>query len=73
MLHREHQAVAGYEARQATEATKQREGWQNTVKTDPEIGGDKLSVTQRNSMRVIDTFMPNTNKRTAPWSIILCG
>lgn len=59
LLHREHQAVAGYEARQATEATKQRTDWQNTVKTDPEIGGEKLSITQRNSQRVLDTFMPN--------------
>lgn len=32
--------------------------WQVQIKADPELGGNNLSVTERNAQRVIDTFMP---------------
>jgi len=47
------------EARMQESAKQQQQKWQADVKADPEIGGDKFSVTQRNSQRVLDTFMPN--------------
>jgi len=52
-------AAVAVEARQKEQAVMQVKAWQDQVKSDPEIGGEKLAVTQRNAQRVFDTFLPN--------------
>lgn len=58
LLTEQNAAVAGYEARQTEAAKTQRAEWAKAITEDKELGGDKLSITQRNSMRVIEKFMP---------------
>lgn len=58
LLTEQNATVAAYEARQTEAAKTQRAAWAKAVTEDKEIGGDKLSVTQRNSMRVVEKFMP---------------
>lgn len=53
-------AVTAFETRQAESAKTQRADWVKTVQTDPELGGDKLVTTQKNSQKVIDRFMSDT-------------
>lgn len=52
--------AAAYETRMQESAKTQRAQWVTTAKSDPEIGGDKWVATEKNAMRAIDTFMPNT-------------
>mgnify|MGYP001591727223 FL=1 len=55
----EHEALAaGFHGRLAETAKAERTAWVKTISEDPEIGGEKLVVTQKNAMRVIATFMP---------------
>lgn len=53
----QNEAVKAHVARQVESSTKQREEWVKTVQNDPDLGGAKLTVTQRNSQRAIDTFL----------------
>jgi hypothetical protein len=57
MIEQRGKVISGYESR-AIEAFKaERVKWQEAVKADPELGGDKLAQTQKLSMLPVEKFM----------------
>jgi hypothetical protein len=58
LLKEQDATVRGHVARQQEQSKTQRAEWVKTIQNDPELGGDKLAVTQKNSLRAIEKFMP---------------
>jgi hypothetical protein len=63
IMEREAATVARVMERQTQNLVKLRDTWQETVKADPELGGEKLATTQRVAALFIDKFMPNSKDK----------
>lgn len=52
------EAIEGYVKRQGEQAKAKQDEWVKTVSADPDLGGAKLTETQKQAQLAIDKFMP---------------